>query len=582
MGTRSTGDRVRRGASVAARCAVGLVCVGMANACSISHPPVEHSRAGGGPLANAPNVVLVLLDDLELGAFQYMPLTQQLVADSGVRFDSAFVSAPLCCPSRVSLLRGQYAHNTGVVANGGRNGGFAAAYRLGVERSTIATWLRGAGYRTGLFGKYLNFYPDGVDPTYVPPGWSTWAVPVRGTPYSGFRYTLNLNGSLREYGSEASDYATDVLRDLTLQFVTDASRADVPFLAVLSTFAPHSPSIPAPRHGELFPDVAAPVTPATTGSELARKPSFMRDLPIPPPSFVTENADSLYRLRLQSLQAVDEAVAQLVATLRDLGELERTLIIVTSDNGYHFAAHGLPAGKETVYEDDIRVPLVARGLGVPAGQRVGHMVLLTDLAPTIAELAGITPELDPDGRSLVPLLRGETVGPWRRAVLLSRELPEHLKRRGARLDSMAASTEGLAPPAEEPADRGGDDDSTGIRARNAMQRGVAALPSSQRRAFQRIASYPSFRGVRTDDGWSYVRHEGGEEELYDLQGDAHQLRNLVPDSASDARVAHQLSRLRRWTTSLMRCRGKACHATENADPLGPPAPLLAPSGGQRP
>lgn len=538
-------------------------------ACSYTSSGGDRTRESA-QLANAPNVVLVLLDDLELEAFGHMSRTQALVADSGVRFDSAFVSAPICCPSRVSLLRGQYAQNTGVLANGGQNGGFAAAYRLGVETSTLATWLRGAGYRTGLFGKYLNFYPERKNPRYVPPGWSRWAVPVEGDPYGGYDYVLNFDGTLQRYGSREEEYATDVLRDLALNFVRESSRANVPFFALISTFAPHAPSTPAARHAEMFEGAAAPRTPATAEVDLSDKPSFMRDLPSRRNAQLEARMDAQYRRRLQSLQAVDEAVEHLVATLRDLGELERTLFIVTSDNGFHFGSHGLMMGKETPYEEDLRVPLVMRGPGIAPGHRVSATALNIDLAPTIVDLAGITPDVAMDGRSLSPLLRGAHPATWRQGFLITRDLPEHLKRLGERLS--AEGEDGLAPPPDfgrkdsRGATRQGTDDlADGTRAGD--QRGGVDLTTAERRAYTRIKTYPSFRGVRTVDGWLFVRHETGDEELYDLSRDPHQLQNLAVTRPTDGAVTARLADLRAWTEELSRCAGRSCRTLEDRGPV---------------
>ena len=138
----------------------------------------------------------MLTDDLDLGELAQMPILQSKLVEQGVTFSNYFVSVSLCCPSRTTTLRGQYSHNTGVETNGGANGGFATAHANGVESSTVATWLHGAGYRTALIGKYLNGYPNTAGDTYVPPGWDEWDSSVKGNPYSEYNYTLNENGTL--------------------------------------------------------------------------------------------------------------------------------------------------------------------------------------------------------------------------------------------------------------------------------------------------------------------------------------------------------------------------------------------------
>src|SRR5689334_23333136 len=152
-----------------------------------------------------PNILFILADDLDLAEVAYMPKVKALIADQGVTFTNYFVSVSLCCPSRTTMLRGQYSHNTGVKTNGGGNGGFETAYAGGIEKSTIATWLKGGGYSTALYGKYLNGYPNGAPPRYIPPGWTDWASSVSGNPYSEYNYQLNENGRLVRYGTTAAD-----------------------------------------------------------------------------------------------------------------------------------------------------------------------------------------------------------------------------------------------------------------------------------------------------------------------------------------------------------------------------------------
>ncbi|HEY5013515.1 MAG TPA: sulfatase-like hydrolase/transferase, partial [Acidimicrobiia bacterium] len=168
-----------------------VLVVTMTSACSGSH---SSSTTIGR--SSKPNVVFILTDDLDFGEIATMPNLRSMLIDQGVSFSHYFVSVSLCCPSRTTTLRGQYSHNTGVETNGGVNGGFETAHRLGIESSTIGSWLQADGYRTALIGKYLNGYPDTVKPTYVPPGWDEFDSASSGKPYSEFNYTLNQNGTL--------------------------------------------------------------------------------------------------------------------------------------------------------------------------------------------------------------------------------------------------------------------------------------------------------------------------------------------------------------------------------------------------
>src|SRR4051794_30568671 len=168
------------------------------------------------------------LDDL-----QYLPHVRSLIGAQGVTFDSYFDNVTLCCPARTSILRGQYSHNTGVLTNGGTNGGFETAHAINVEDSTVATAMRGAGYTTGLFGKYLNGYPNTVDPSYVPPGWDDWSSSSKGNAYDEFNYTLNENGKQVKYGNSPDDYGTDVYARETTSFIDKAQSQGQPFFAYL-------------------------------------------------------------------------------------------------------------------------------------------------------------------------------------------------------------------------------------------------------------------------------------------------------------------------------------------------------------
>ena len=208
--------------------------------------PKIHAAAG------KPNILFVLTDDLDTGEMSSLPEVNALVAKHGVTFDENYVSDSLCCPSRTSLLRVQFAHNTGVRSNGGANGGFDTAHRLGVEADTIATRLQARGYRTGLFGKYLNGYPGTPGRAYIPPGWTEWASPVDGHPYTEYDYTLNHDEAFPAFGSTPRDYGTDVYLRMATRFVQRSLHAGQPFFAYVSVFAPHEPATPAPADVDRF------------------------------------------------------------------------------------------------------------------------------------------------------------------------------------------------------------------------------------------------------------------------------------------------------------------------------------------
>jgi len=387
------------------------------------------------PRSDRPNVVLIVTDDQLADSLAFMPNVQRYLVDEGTLFSAAFTSTPLCCPARVSILRGQYAHNHEVLSNGGPAGGFPKLFETGYEDSTLATWLQGAGYRTAMIGKYLNAYPYGPeedDPpgyrapeeTYIPPGWSEWYgffdVPkdVHNTPYGMYNYKVNANGAVVRYGSRPEDYQTDVLAGLSSDFIARAASRGNPFFLYLAPTAPHLPAVPAERHKSAFPELRAPRPPSFNEADMLDKPRWLKNLP-PLSAEEMEALDRIYREQAQMLLGVDEMVGTLIETLRDQEVLHNTFFIFTSDHGWHSGEHRLFKMKLTPYDASARIPLVIRGPGVPKGRETPHLALNTDLAPTIAALLGVPAPSFVDGRSLRPLLRAEPPpeSAWRRGVL---------------------------------------------------------------------------------------------------------------------------------------------------------------------
>jgi N-acetylglucosamine-6-sulfatase len=350
------------------------------------------------------------MDDLNFATVQQMPELRSSVIEEGASFQNNFISYPLCCPSRATILTGLYAHNHDVRGNAPPDGGFQKFRSDGYEESTIAVRLQQSGYETGLFGEYLNYYLD-EDPTHVPPGWDEWHA--RGD-IAYYEYELNENGEIVSYGNETEDYFTDVLSRKATEFVRRATSDSQPFFLYLAPAAPHEPAIPAERHQGVFADEEAPRPPSFDEEDVSDKPSWIREIDGLSDEQISE-IDDRYRNWLASMLAVDEMVASLVQELEIVGELDNTFIFFTSDNGYHQGEHLIDYGKNTPYEESARVPLFVRGPGVAAGSKVERLALNTDFAPTFADLAGI--ESSADGRSLAPLLRGEDPV-WRSAVLL--------------------------------------------------------------------------------------------------------------------------------------------------------------------
>ena len=469
--------------------------------------------------------MFLLTDDLDLAEMSYMPNVHRLLAEQGVTFSRYFVSNSLCCPSRSSILRGQYAHNTGVESNGGRNGGFETAYRLGIEKSTIATWLHDAGYRTAYIGKYLNKYPDTATPTYVPPGWDEFDSAVAGNPYSEYEYRLNENGHLQLYGAKPRDYGTFVYLRKAERFIS--ANAGKSFFLYLNVYPPHQPATPAPQDVSLFPDAKAPRTPSFNRDEPG-KPAWLRQLRQIGPVGI-DGLDALYRDRIRSLQAVDRGVGSLIDTLKAAGQLANTYFVFSSDNGFHLGQFRMPAGKGTAYDTDIRVPLIVRGPGVPAGRKSESMIGNIDLAPTLAELAKVPSPSFVDGRSFASLLHHPAIDPHPRHSYLL----EHWQ-----VSTAGSSAAGAGP--NEPRDL--DNTSAGKR--------VAPEPPD---------IVPEYQGVRTNR-YLYVEYARGSRELYATTTDAYELHNLAYESSYMPLVTH----LHTLVAALGRCQAAACRTLEDA------------------
>jgi N-acetylglucosamine-6-sulfatase len=361
-----------------------------------------------------PNIVFIVADDMRVDDIEYMPQTRQLLSTEGLTFENAFVSHSVCCPSRASILRGQYAHNHGVLNNDDGNA-FRKFRNLGNEESTVATWLKSGGYRTVLLGKYLNGYgPKTGSETYVPPGWDDWYAKLDKGYYD---YQLNENGRVVSYGSSEREYYTDVLADKARKYVRGAANDSEPFFMYLAPATPHGPFLPARRHRGEYSNVDAPRPPSFDEADVSDKPKRVRSLPRLG-SADEKEIDETYRKRLEMLLSVDDMIAGLIKDLQDTGELENTYIFFTSDNGFHLGEHRLSLTKKTPYEEASRVPLVVRGPGVPARGSVEQTTLNSDFAPTMAELAGVSTPKFVDSRSLASLLDGTPPASWRSAFLL--------------------------------------------------------------------------------------------------------------------------------------------------------------------
>ena len=372
--------------------------------------PADHPAPPGSP-----NIVFVLTDDLAMNMVQYMPHVLKMQRD-GMTFARYFVTDSLCCPSRTSIFTGEFPHDSGVFRNGGDDGGFGAFMSHRDDQRSFAVALQRGGYKTAMLGKYLNGYRP--EKNGVPTGWNEWDV--AGNGYPEFNYSLNQDGKVVQYGSDPQDYLTDVLSGLAVKFIRESAGA--PFFIEVATFAPHAPYIPAPRDADAFPGLQAPRTLAYNAAPDASMPKWLSEFP-PLSDDDMARIDKEFRMRAQSVQAVDKMIGDLQAAVAAAGQERNTYFIFSSDNGYHMGEHRMRPGKMTAFDTDIQVPLVVTGPGIAPGRTLGEIAENIDLCPTIAELAGTAPPANVDGHSLVPLLRGVPVADWRSVALVEHHNP---------------------------------------------------------------------------------------------------------------------------------------------------------------
>jgi N-acetylglucosamine-6-sulfatase len=433
--------------AVGITCQTGVRTVGMdvdeaaLRQCFIAAHETEVDAISPAPPPR-PNVIVILTDDHRWDAFDtthsldgttpVMPEVMEELVANGVTFPNAFVSTGLCCPSRASLLKGQYAHTTNVLNNNPPLGG-AGTFD---DSSTLATWLQGQGYSTGLFGKYLNGYSSLWTPPalpYVPPGWNEWHA-LKGAKFWDFRmiehgaahdHADNLYPSGCSLGSGCwapgnpctpANLSTDIIFQKAIDFI-DGTNGQ-PFFAYIAPYAPHAPACAAPEDEGTYGALPGyrPPNFAEAGDP-SDKPIWVQNLCTNWYANPTNNenqVDAFRRNQLESLQPVDRGVGALMDKLREIGQDANTLIVFTGDNGYAWGAH-CHKPKHCPYDECFHVPMIVRYPALIPTPRVDtRMALNIDIAFTFAELAGVVPPVQEDGTSLVRVLGNrEPASSWR-------------------------------------------------------------------------------------------------------------------------------------------------------------------------
>ncbi|MGA8219416.1 MAG: sulfatase [Solirubrobacterales bacterium] len=495
------------------------------------------------------NVVFILTDDMTSSELSAMPNVQSLLAAQGTSFNEAYISFPLCCPSRATMMSGQYMHNHGVHGNFPPNGSWTK-FRSH-ESNALAVWLANDGYYNVHIGKYLNGYPSGDDTLPVPPGWAEWYGKVSEDALYYDYQVIEKTGPtaiphLTFYGDQPIDYQTDVFANRAVDFVDDSGRANQPFWLNLWFNSPHGPFDPAPRDLYRLSGIPLPKVPGFNEKDIKDKPNWFRKQAR---KRLTKRQAALIagerRRQEEQLISVDQAVGRLVQSLSDQGILDDTYIIFSSDNGFFRGEHRIATGKYLPYDPASRVPLIIRGPGIPAGGVSNELVWNGDIPQTILQIASGSRDDSVDGRSLLPFAEQPLLRSTRPVLLEGDTGP------GGTGAEAAHSSAARARAA---------------RVHVAGRKGVRNLeqePDAIKSATNTDKA-PAYRSIRTDR-YEYTVYSNGQTELYDMRRDPAQLHSL----ARDPRYRY----VRRWLYTqlvpLSICAGPPCRVE-----LGPdPAPL---------
>jgi N-acetylglucosamine-6-sulfatase len=512
--------------------------IGVALVTQGEEPAAGSDQAGSGrPNLARPNVIVIQTDDQNRADLNTryknhsgqlvaaMPATLKQIAHRGVTFANYYATEPVCCPSRTSLLTGQYPHNTGVKTNQRGRGGYYA-YKALVWNHVLPVWLQEAGYTTAHIGKFLNFYGD-ADPNEVPPGWDQWLTldgDEDARDYYGYR--LNVNGAVIgpigsyahpdpatfKSGTPGATYNSDVLSDFAVAETTQLAQGG-PFYMQLDFTAPHNDNFPGPGPQPPSRYVGtvkkkAPRDGAFNEADVSDKPAVVRVRHKLSPHKI-KTVDEVYRRRLEALRAVDDGIARVLAALRDSGEQSNTWIFVLSDNGIFQGDHRFDRAKFLAYESASHMPLVVRGPGVPHRRFSTALAANIDIAPTIAGIADAKPDRPVDGIDLRPYIRHPSrTNQAQRALLI----------------------ESFEP----------------LRATN---------PASRADATPSAAAHPRTYAAIRHGVWKMIRYANdGGYEIYDLRNDRQETNSLQGKPGFD----QVQDWLEQWLSRLVVCDGSEC------------------------
>lgn len=365
------------------------------------------------------NVVFILSDDHRYDFMEFMNKVPGLstpgmnrMAREGAHLVNAFVSTSLCSPSRASILTGQYTHHHGVIDN---ESPVPDSVRFFPE------YLQQAGYQTAFVGKWHM----GEISNKPRKGFDYWAsFRGQGTYYDP---TINLNG--KEVTTHDSSYVSNMLTGYAMDFLRNRDK-NKPFFLYLSHKAVHAMFEPSPKDRGKYDNLKINYPPSMypPGNKKfnAKYTYNYKDVP----DWVKEQRyswhgvdymyhgaigfDEFYKRYCETLLGVDESIQEVLNYLLEEGLLENTVVFYMGDNGFSFGEHGL-IDKRQAYEESMRVPLLAMGVGIKPGSKINEMIQNIDIAPTILELAGVDEPSNMDGRSFAKILQGESM-PWRDTI----------------------------------------------------------------------------------------------------------------------------------------------------------------------
>lgn len=343
-----------------------------------------------------PNILVIVSDDQRHDTMDVMPKTLERIFDQGIRFKHGFVTTPLCCPSRASILTGSYAHEHGVINND-----------LELEKPTFIELMHENGYYTGLVGKYLNSWRGDPRPEYD--YWVSYK-------FGETRYknpNLNVNG---EWIRHQDQYVTYALGDYAIEFIQKASKKNKPFILLFTPNAPHAPVTPAEEDRNLFNDLPPHRPPSFNEADISDKPSWFAEEGLLSEETI-QKTDEFRINQLRTLVSLDRTIEKIIQELEFQGELDNTFILYISDNGVQWGEHRLVT-KNRYYDESTRVPFAIRYPPLIPQPYLDntHVVANIDIAPTALELANIPIPPEMDGLSLLTLFSDNPE--WREGILI--------------------------------------------------------------------------------------------------------------------------------------------------------------------